>query len=52
MDVVVRVDAGESNHSQAGQGQTDAAQGTLGLAVLAYRNLSKLLPERLVIKQE
>ncbi|KAJ1531609.1 hypothetical protein ONE63_000281 [Megalurothrips usitatus] len=42
VDVALRLDADhlDGNHS------------ALGLAVVAYRNLSKLLPERLVIKQQ
>jgi hypothetical protein len=43
VDVLLQVDDEvDGNHSQ----------GTMGLAVVAYRNLSKLLPERLILKRE
>lgn len=45
--MVLRFDpAGQADH------QSNHSQASVGLAVVAYRNLSKLLPERLLIKQE
>lgn len=43
MDVVLQVEE---------DADSNRTQGTMGLAVVAYRNLSKLLPERLILKQE
>lgn len=43
VDVVLQLkEDADSNHTQ----------GIMGLAVVAYRNLSKLLPERLILKRE
>ncbi|KAE8745214.1 hypothetical protein FOCC_FOCC008105 [Frankliniella occidentalis] len=60
VDVVLRLGAAPAGAAadleQATQAPKDnatlAAPGAVGLAVVAYRNLSKLLPERLVMKQE